>query len=76
MIPEMSMMYMAFRKLSKEVDVLMVGGMEFHILIVDGKNEYLYTSILVVICLMLLAEEPRVLLVVYWIRWCTGTSTK
>jgi hypothetical protein len=60
---------MAFRKLSIEADAITAGGMEFHILIVNGKNEYFYMSILVVICLMLLAEEPCVLLVVYWIRW-------
>jgi hypothetical protein len=57
-------------KLSKEVDALTAGVMEFHVLVVGGKNEYLNKSMLVVICLMLLAEEPHVLLVVYWIRWC------
>ena len=55
---------MAFRKLSREVDALAAGRMEFHILMVAGKNENLYTSILVRSCRMLLAEEPRVLLVV------------
>ena len=60
---------MAFRKLYSVADALTAGGMEFHILIVVGKKEYLYMSILVVIFLMFLAEEPRVLLVVYWIRW-------
>ena len=31
----------AFRKLSKEGDALAAGGIEFHILRVAGKNEYL-----------------------------------
>jgi hypothetical protein len=31
MIPETSKVYMAFRKLSKEVNALTAGGMEFHI---------------------------------------------
>ena len=41
MYPEKSMACMAFRKLSREVDALAAGGMEFHILMVAGKNEYL-----------------------------------
>jgi hypothetical protein len=63
MIPDTSKICMAFRKLSSEVDALIAGGMVFHILIVDGKKEYLFMPILVVIFLMLLAEEQRVLLV-------------
>ena len=55
---------MAALKLSRDGDDLMAGGMLFQAMMVAGKNEYLYASTLVLICRMLLAVEPRVLLLV------------
>jgi hypothetical protein len=43
-IRETAKVCMAFRKLSSEADALTAGGTELHILIVDGKKEYLYMS--------------------------------
>ena len=54
---------MAALKLSRDGDILIAGGMLFQAMIVAGMNEYLYASTLVLICQMLLAVEPRVLLV-------------
>ena len=54
---------MAALKLSRDGNDLMPGGMLFQAMMVAGRKEYLYASTLVLICRMLLAVEPRVLLV-------------
>ena len=58
-----SSVWMACRKLSTEGAARTVVGRLFHTVMVDGRNENLYTSTRVLICLMLLAWVPRVTLV-------------
>lgn len=69
------MVLMACLKVPTDGEFLIVAGMLFHATIVVGREEYLQISILVLICRMLLAVEPRVLLVLVCCRWRTGTST-
>ena len=52
------------------------GGSKFQVTMVLGRNEYLYASTLVLICRMLWAQDPLVLVVLIWMYWWSGTSTR
>jgi Sec-independent protein secretion pathway component TatC len=52
------------------------GASKFQVTMVLGRNEYLYTSTLVLICRMLWAQAPLVLVVLIWMCWWSGTSTR
>ena len=52
------------------------GGSKFQVTMVLGRNEYFYASTLVLICRMLWAQNPLVLVVLIWMYWWSGTSTR
>jgi hypothetical protein len=55
---------------------VVIGGRKFQVTMVLGRNEYVYASTLVLICRMLWAQDPLVLVVLIWMYWWSGTSTR